>query len=604
MSKVDVLLVGGGPVSLLLTSILVRSELKVLTVEQYDKFEQGHYGRACVLYPGSLEILELLGVYERIADIGFIIQGTKTFKDGAEINGRGWSFIDEALRNSDTMFKFWCPLNFYSFIVSQLSFGIRQKHLEDVLRDFISKIDTDVVKAPAKLLSYRIAESSEYPVIATIDERGHSREIQCKYLVGADGGRSTVRSLGNFPFPGTASPHKWIRLDAIVVTNMPSSRCAVIAIESKKYGNILWSPIDNGRTRLGFVCPDEISGDRGSKITEEVIMAVAKQALQPFTLEFVKLDWWTVYEIGQRVAETFKSGPVFLAGDAAHTHSSGAAQGMNTGIHDAVNLGWKLAGVLGGLYHEDVLDTYTSERRASAQRVIDIDRNVAAFISGHIPAHFGAPPNADANEYLDRVFSANAAFTVGLGVSYSINLINRAPTTDAAAKIGHRAPDGPVLRPGRRLAQPLRSLVRYTGRFWALVFAGILAPTPAADFRALRAHVDSTSPAPCEFLTLLAGPGCLQPAEALGAQPLGNAVYDPTGEVFAAYGVDGAVGGIVVVRPDGIISFKTTLDGVQDLVGYFAPLVRQQVGKRLEIPVQVPADGPIGGENNVEGGKE
>ncbi|KAJ7491164.1 FAD binding domain-containing protein [Mycena latifolia] len=578
--KVDVLLVGGGPVSLLLTSILVRSRLNVLTVEQYDKFEQRLYGRACMLYAGSLEILDLLGMYERIADIGFIVAGTKAFKDGVERKVRRWKKV---LSSSDTMFKFSC--------------GVRQKHIEDVLRDAISEIDTTVVNAPVKLLSYRIAESSEYP--------GQSREVQCKYLIGGDGGRSTVRSLGNFPFPGTASPHKWVRLDAVVVTNMPSSRTGSIAIESKKYGSILWTPTDNGRTRIGFVCPDDIYGDRGSKIAEEVIMATAKEALHPFTLEFVKLDWWTVYEIGQRIAENFKSGPVFLAGDAAHTHSSGAAQGLNTGIHDAINLGWKLAGVLNGLYREDILDTYTTERRASALRVIELDRDIAALISGHIPAHFNAPPDANANDYLERVFTTNAAFMVGLGVSYDANLINR-----PGVETGHRAPDGPVFRPGRALAQPLRSFVRYTGRFWVLVFAGALEPTVdavhlnkgcAAKFRALRAHIEATSPVPCEFLTLLAGPGCLQPAEALGAQPLGHALYDTSGAVFTAYGVAGDVGAIVVLRPDGIVSFKTTLDGGRDLVDYFAPLVRQQVGKRLEISVEAPGDRPAGGEIDVEG---
>ncbi|KAJ7491217.1 2,4-dichlorophenol 6-monooxygenase [Mycena latifolia] len=592
MSKVDVLLVGGGPVSLLLTSILVRSRLNVLAVEQYNKFEQRLYGRACMLYAGSLEVLDLLGLYERIADIGFTVAGTKTFKDGVEIEGRGWSFIDKALNISDTMFKF--------------SFSIRQKYVEDVLRDAISKIDATVVNTPVKLLSYRIAESSEYPVIATIDEQGQSREVHCKYLIGADGGRSTVRSLGNFPFPGTASPHKWVRLDAVVVTDMPSSRTGSIAIESEKYGNILWTPTDNGRTRIGFICPDDIYGNRGSEITEEVIMATAKEALHPFTLEFVKLDWWTVYEIGQRIAEDFNSGPVFLAGDAAHTHSSGAAQGLNTGIHDAINLGWKLAGVLNGLYREDILDTYSMERRASAQRVIELDRDIAALISGHIPAHFNAPPDANANDYLERVFTTNAAFMVGLGVSYDANLINK-----PGAETGHRAPDGPVFRPGRALAQPLRSFVPYTGRFWVLVFAGALEPTAdavhlnkgcAAKFRALRAHVEATSPVPCEFLTLLAGPGCLQPAEALGAQPLGHALYDTSGAVFTAYGVAGDVGAIVVLRPDGIVSFKTTLDGGQDLVDYFAPLVRQQIGKRLEIPVEASGDRPAGGEIDVEGG--
>ncbi|KAJ6559231.1 FAD binding domain-containing protein [Mycena vulgaris] len=597
MSKVDVLLVGGGPVSLLPTDLLIE--------EQYNKFEQGLYGRACCLYPGSLEILDLLGIYERITDIGFIVQSSKTFKDGVEITGRGLTFLRKATGSSDTMFKF--------------SLNIRQKHLEDTLREVISELDTTAVQAPVKLLNYRISESSEYPVIATIDEQGQSREIQCKYLIGADGGRSTVRSLGNFPFPGTASPHKWVRLDGIVVTNMPSSRSGTAAIESEKYGNILWAPTDNGRTRIGFVCPDEIYGDRGSNITADVIMAVAKEALRPFTLEFVKLDWWTVYEIGQRVAETFRSGPVFLAGDAAHTHSSGAAQGVNTGIHDAINLGWKLAGVLNGLYREDILDTYTSERRKAAQRVIELDRDIAALISGHIPAHFQAPPNADPNDYLDRVYSVNAGFTVGLGVTYDANLINKCPATDVGIEIGHRAPDGHVSRPGRILAQPLRSLVRYTGRFWVLVFAGALDPTPDAvhlnqacrmKFLALRSQIDSaglfqTRPAPCEFLTLLAGPGCLQPAEALGARPLGNAVYDPTGEVFARYGVDGGVGAIIVLRPDAIVSFKTMLDGGQELLDYFAPLVRarHQAEIKLEIPAQV-VDGPAGGEIDVEGEEE
>lgn len=107
---------------------------------------------------------------------------------------------------------------------------------------------------------------------------------------------------------------------------MPKSRQSGIAIESKAHGNVLWTPTDNGRTRIGFVCPDEIYGEDGRNITADTIMQEAKKALHPFTLDFVSLDWWTVYAFGQRVAEHFKKGPVFLAGDAAHTHSSGAAQ--------------------------------------------------------------------------------------------------------------------------------------------------------------------------------------------------------------------------------------------------------------------------------------
>ncbi|KAJ7782525.1 putative 2,4-dichlorophenol 6-monooxygenase [Mycena maculata] len=570
-THVDVLVVGGGPTALLLTSLLVRSGHKILAVEQYDKLRQGLYGRACLLYAGSLEILDLIGVYERVADIGFIIKGATTYKDGAHSHTRGWSFVENALAESDTVFKH--------------SLSLRQKHLENALREAIEEVDDTAVRSPVKLVHYRTVDSPQYPIIATIQDRGDTREVRCKYLIGADGGRSIVRKLGNFHFLGTASPHKWVRLDAIVKTNMPSSRSHNIAIESKTHGNVVWCPTDSGRTRIGFVHTHQ-----GHKITESSIMAAAKEAVHPFTLEFVKLDWWTVYEIGQRIADTFRKGPVFLAGDAAHTHSSGAAQGMNAGIHDALNLGWKLAGVLNGLYHEEILDTFTLERLKCAERVMELDKDIASLVSGEIPEHFNAPPNADAYEYLDRLHSTNALFTTGLNISYEPNWINQPSKSLAATvEIGHRAPDGPLFRLGRTTAQQLRTLVRYTGRFWILVFSGkleavdgaiLLNPGCAERYRTLRAEIDSppsffhSRPASWDFLTIISGQGVLPASETIGALPLGKALYDFSGEVFAAYGVDENMGAIVVVRPDGIVSFKTTLDGPggEELGSYFGSL--------------------------------
>lgn len=120
------------------------------------------------------------------------------------------------------------------------------------------------------------------------------------------------------------SPHKWVRLDAVVKTDMPCSRMTATAIESQEHGNVLWLPVDHGRTRIGFVFPDELYGEEGKGVTVDMVMEEAKKALRPNSLEFVTLDWWTVYAIGQRVAEKFRDGPVLLVGDAAHTHSSGS----------------------------------------------------------------------------------------------------------------------------------------------------------------------------------------------------------------------------------------------------------------------------------------
>ncbi|KAJ7725934.1 FAD binding domain-containing protein [Mycena metata] len=574
---VDVLVVGGGPTSLLLTSLLVRSGHKILTVEQYNKFEQGLYGRACMLYAGSLEILDLVGIYERVADIGFRVQNAVTYRDGVQSSSRGWSFVQAVLAESDTMFKY--------------SFSLRQKYLEDVLRDLIQEMDPSVVKAPAKLMNYRTVDSPRHPIVATIEHEGEIQEVHCKYIVGADGGRSTVRKLGNFAFPGTASPHKWVRLDAVVKTDMPLSQTHAISIESKIYGNVLWTPTDNGRTRIGFVYDQP----PGTQVTEDLIMAAAKQAVHPFTLEFVLLEWWTVYEIGQHIVDTFRQGPVFLAGDAAHTHSSGAAQGMNTGLHDALNLGWKLSGVLGGLYSEDILDTYTPERRSSAERMMNLDKDIAALISGKIPDHFHAPLDADPNDYLAQVFSANAMFTTGLGISYDTNRINRLSTSHASTvEIGHRAPDGPLFRSGRAIAQPLRTFIGYTGGFWVIVFSGKLEDVGtamhlnsqcASNYRVLRAAIDSqqsffnTRPASWNFLTILSGQSSLPASQAIGALPLGKTLYDSSGEVYAKYGVNEHIGAIVVLRPDGIVSFKTTLDGSggQQLDQYFTSLASHRI---------------------------
>ncbi|KAJ7595205.1 FAD binding domain-containing protein [Mycena floridula] len=590
--KVDVLIVGGGPTSLLLTYLLVLAPgpLKVLTVEQYDKAEHSLYGRACIVHSGTLELLDLVGIYGNVVDTGFLIRGHATFTDdGLQREGRGWSFLVKAQHTGNTMFDF--------------SLGLRQMYVEDALCSAISAIDDHVVQAPVKLLTYRVTDATDYPVIATLEEGGKAREVHCKYLIGADGGHSTVRHVGQFPFEGTASSHKWVRLDAVITTNLPSSRSKAVAIESKEFGNILWTPVDNGRTRIGFVCPAEVYA--AGHVTDEVIMALAKKALLPFTLEFVKMDWWTIYDIGQRIAGTFRDGPVFLAGDAGHTHSSGAAQGMNTGMHDAMNLGWKLGGLLSGFYNQSILDTYDPERRAGSQRVIDVDRDTSSLISGRIPEHFNAPPDADVNDYLDQVYSENAMFTVGLGISYGVNLLNKVESNPVASiTIGERAPDGLVSRPGYRAPRALRQHLAYTGKFWIIVFAGKLEKTVES---VLREFVDAptsffqTRDPVWNFLTLLSGQGSLQSSETIGSEPLGKVLLDDSGSLFRIYGVDEHQGAIVVVRPDGHVSFVTKLDGGEELSAYFEPLVATSRVKRSIQPELTPGTEGARREIDVEG---
>lgn len=268
-------------------------------------------------------------------------------------------------------------------------------------------------------------------------------------------------------------------------------------------------------------------------------------------------------------------------------------QGMNTGIHDATNLAWKLAGVLEGWLQESVLDTYDTERRTSAQHLIQLDRDIASLISGKIPIHFNAPPGADVNDYLQQVFSANAAFTVGLGISYDRNLLNRNVSKvhmPAAELIGHRAPDVALIAPGAAFPRRLYEFMSYSGRFWILIFAGALEEASsgktlntqsANSYREFKQAVDTQGaftpvrvPA-FSFLTIPLGQGALQSAEALGDQPMGVSAYDATGGAYSRYAVDPAQGAIIAVRPDGIVGSVAPLgtSGSEALKEYFAEIV-------------------------------
>lgn len=292
---------------------------------------------------------------------------------------------------------------------------------------------------------------------------------------------------------------------------------------------------------------------------------------------------------------------------------------MNTGIYDACNLGWKLAGIQTGKFHESVLDTYDSERRASANHLINLDKDVSTLISGKIPSHFNAPPGAEVNEYLIQVFLQNAQFTVGLGVWCEPNLLNQVdPESPTTIRIGYRAPDSLVYRPGPKVAQRLRSFLPHTGRFWVLVFSGRvleydpavehpkLNPECSARYKSLRDCLDSSPQniAPVSnFLTIVHSDDLQQPRETIGVLPLGKVVHDHKGETYARFGVNPKDGAIVVVRPDGIVSFSTRLDGGDKLVDYFQSFAklasRQTTNKEVNDKAYI-----VEGEISIEGQEE
>lgn len=255
---------------------------------------------------------------------------------------------------------------------------------------------------------------------------------------------------------------------------------------------------------------------------------------------------------------------------------------QNTGVHDAVNLAWKLGGVLKGWYNPQVLQTYSPERRAVAQHLIKLDKSISTLISGQIPESYaGNLRGGDANLVLLDVIESSSEFTIGLGVAYDPDeLLNKAANV-SSVRAGRRAPDVLVRRPGSRLPTRLYELTKNTGKFWVIVFAGEPLRT-TGSLKILRAYVDSAASFhnrltnAFDFLTIIAGPG-LQPDETLGIDRFGCAYYDVDHSAFARYGISTAEGGIVVLRPDGILAFAAKLDQGEAVGRYFENIISLQV---------------------------
>ncbi|KUJ22527.1 FAD/NAD(P)-binding domain-containing protein [Mollisia scopiformis] len=568
----DVLVVGGGPVGLVTAFQLAKfgHASSIAIIEKHLKSSQDQYGRAITLYPRSSEMLDQLGLAEELAQECFACRSTVSYdKHGQEVQGRGWYFMENM---KDTQWDF--------------ALVLRQKYQEEIFRRRLRELGV-TLEAPVELTDVKVDESiaqGGYKITAATrnGETGIEETIQCKYLIGADGGRSFVRRVLDIPFDGSTTEDKWVRIDGMIETDMPKNR-TYGAIESPTHGNVLWAALDHGATRIGFAFTAE--RQKGyTEFNEAAAVAEAIASVKPFKLEFKQVDWYTVYAVGQRVARHFFTKDcVFLAGDACHTHSSGAAQGMNTGLHDACNLGWKLSLVLRGLAPASLLATYEGERSPNVQKLINYDKDISRLMTMQLPLGWSGDANADPNEVLGVVMEEASTFTSGLSIAFDLNGANIqgsfVPSTDPApVSPGQRGPDVQLYKPGTNEVTRMHRETPNNARFFVVVFTGEPEYTSSALNELAQAveasKILSDAKLPISWLTIPAksGPSAF---ELLGIMPFGKVFYDSKKTAHARYGVDLQKGGIFVLRPDGWVGTATALkvDAVVELEMYFRKLL-------------------------------
>ncbi|KAI8627955.1 FAD binding domain-containing protein [Xylariaceae sp. FL1651] len=615
----DVVIVGAGPIGLNLAyqlrrfstapvvDPLVRQPISVRIIEALPKPVQQTFGRAVTFWSRPMELLCQLGLGESILNHCFAVRSSAAYDaNGEEVFGRGWSFVEGI---TDTRFKFASVL--------------RQKYVEEICR---AKLETLGVKVHDnhKFLDLAVDENVQVGekgrVQATILDRslgeGKEREYtaNCRYLIGCDGTRTVVRGAAGIESDGSRTEDKWVRVDGVLkYTTMPKP-FSYGSLESPTYGNVLWIPLDHGATRIGFAMKEERT-KLYEKIDEEVYAKEALLSIAPFKAEYERVDWASVYSVGQRLARNFwAKKSVFIAGDAAHSHSSGAGQGMNTGVQDAVNLGWKLALVLTGKLKPEVLETYELERRPNAAKLIRYDEDISVLITGRLPK--GWKGNKEPNAALGDLLKEATGFNTGLTIAYAPNIAvlsdnatcngtehfySQPSTIPAPAMPGYRAPDVQLLRPALWSPVWLQEITPNVARFYVLTFIG-KSPASRASFHIFKSDLEkekrlrpwtmpeldgsgainaaseySTTTWPVDFLTILSSKTSNVWAE-LGTDAVGSTYYETDdGGASQRYGVDSSTGAVFVLRPDGFIGARFTLglESVAGIVKYLGELLIQ-----------------------------
>ncbi|KAI0914586.1 FAD binding domain-containing protein [Ustulina deusta] len=597
----DIVVVGAGPVGLMLSTCLARLGYRIKHID--NRAEPTPTGRADGIQPRSLEFLRNMGLKSAIMKHKPARVYEVAFWDPA---GAGKGVVRTGTWAS-------CP----AFIDARYPFTTLL-HQGLIERVFISDLEKNGVEIqrPWRITGFTSdeKENPEYPVEVGLEHiDGTRREtVRAKYLFGGEGARSFVREqLGIGIKHKDPIAHVWGVMDGVVKTDFPDIRmkCTI----HSEHGSIMVIPRENNMVRLYIQIASSTDPDWNPRktATAEEVQASAKKILQPYSIEWEMLEWYSVYPIGQGISDRYTlDHRVFLGGDACHTHSPKAGQGMNTAFLDAQNLAWKIHVVEAGFAERALLTTYETERKEVAENLLSFDNKYAKLFSQRPPAATEVQAasrhtngHSEDNEFI-KTFKEACEFTSGYGVAYGPNALNWSPNHQAQSRLIH--PEGTKLRTGRLMANAdvtrvvdanivhLEQEIPWNGSFRLYIFAGRPSATSTAlkdlAFQLgrkqsffgsyLRTDIDTVShherynPHSLFFTicTIFAAtrneieisrdlPGLLSRYRDLvyTDDRWDSRVPTARAAAHAKMGVDEEKGGVVVVRPDGYVGIVTSL---------------------------------------------
>jgi phenol 2-monooxygenase len=596
--EVDVLIVGSGPAGMLLAAQMSQyPDVTTRIVERRDG--RLVLGQADGIQPRSVETFQAFGFAERITAEAYNI-GWMNFWGPDPQNPK---HIVRTSRTEDYGFKI---SEFPHLIVNQARV---LDYFAEAAAHGPGRIVPDYGIEFAGLTVHEGDDAGEYPVEVRLrhvagDRAGEERTVRAKYVAGCDGARSAVREAIGRKHVGEFAAHAWGVMDVLVNTDFPDWRikCAI----NSEAGNILLIPREGGYLCRVYVDLGEVAADDHHRVRRtpvEEIVRHANEILSPYTLDVKQVAWHSVYEVGHRVTDKFDDVPdgeedstprVFLTGDACHTHSAKAGQGMNVSMQDGFNLGWKLGSVLTGLAPESLLATYSAERQPVAQQLIDFDREWSSLMARK-PEEISDPQEL-ADHYL-----ATSEFPSGFMTQYGPSSIVAGDARQelaAGLPVGKRFKSAPVTRVSDGNAVHLGHHAKADGRWRIYAFADapragedsalaawadwIASPeSPVARFTPAGADVDAVFDVKVvyqqgfEDVELAAVPGVFRPrtgpfglTDWEKVYAAGPQVWNET-DIFAERELsrDGVV---VVVRPDQYVAHVLPLTAPDELAEFLA----------------------------------
>ena len=596
--QVDVAIIGCGPAGLTLAAQLaVIGGLSVRIFER--KGGPLEVGQADGIACRSMEMFDAFGFAGKVAKEAYWVNETAFWRPdpatrGLARAGRIQDVEDDLSHMPHTILNQARVHDFYL----------------DLMRQSALRLEPEYHR---QLSSLTRTAAADYPVelvFDCLDGSDTQETIRARYVVGCDGARSAVRRSMGHALKGAAARQLWGVMDVLAVTDFPDIRLKC-AIQSADSGSMLIIPREGGYMVRLYIELHELQGDERAadrEVTAEFLEQKARDILAPYAFEVRQVAWFSAYEIGQRVCDAFDDVAgttedgllprVFIAGDACHTHSPKAGQGMNVSMADTFNLGWKLAAVIRGQARPELLRTYSQERRAKAKELIDFDRDMARLFSEK-------PRTASEAAQFQAYFQQHGRYTAGVETTYGPSLIVGGTGHQSLAsglEVGKRFHSASVVRVADARPMPLGGVLAADGRWRIIAFADqtdIGAPdgkiaalcqflssdptSPVLRYRPAGADLDSVVDVRAVFqgghraLDIGAMPALLLPRKGPFALIDYEKIFCPDlsggQDVFEMRSIDRAAGALVLVRPDQFIAMVLPLDAYQALADFMAEIL-------------------------------